>query len=150
MMICSSLPDLDVVGFPLGIRYGDFWGHRGFTHSLLFAAIVGLVAAWCLQTTRLFSPEWWRLAGLLAITTASHGGLDALTDGGLGIAFLSPFDTTRYFFPIRPLAVSPIGLNAFLSGRGMRVLGDELLVVGLPCLFLLGAAAMARQRPTLR
>jgi membrane-bound metal-dependent hydrolase YbcI (DUF457 family) len=37
---CSMLPDTDVVGFRLGIRYGDFWGHRGFTHSLLFAAIL--------------------------------------------------------------------------------------------------------------
>jgi hypothetical protein len=37
--ICSVVPDLDVVGFRFGIRYGDFWGHRGFTHSLLFAAL---------------------------------------------------------------------------------------------------------------
>ena len=34
-MVCAALPDLDVIGFRLGIRYGDFWGHRGFTHSLL-------------------------------------------------------------------------------------------------------------------
>jgi inner membrane protein len=37
---CSILPDIDVLGFRLGIRYGDFWGHRGFTHSFLFAAIL--------------------------------------------------------------------------------------------------------------
>ena len=33
---CSVIPDLDVVGFRFGIRYGDFLGHRGFTHSLVF------------------------------------------------------------------------------------------------------------------
>jgi len=41
---CSMIPDLDVIGFRFGIHYGDFWGHRGFTHSLVFAAILaGLV-----------------------------------------------------------------------------------------------------------
>src|SRR6267142_2414530 len=38
--VCSVIPDLDVIGFRFGIRYGDFWGHRGFTHSLVFAALL--------------------------------------------------------------------------------------------------------------
>jgi membrane-bound metal-dependent hydrolase YbcI (DUF457 family) len=38
--LCAVVPDLDVIGFRLGIHYGDFWGHRGFTHSLLFAALL--------------------------------------------------------------------------------------------------------------
>jgi len=38
--VCSVIPDLDVIGFQFGIRYGDFWGHRGFTHSLVFAAVL--------------------------------------------------------------------------------------------------------------
>src|ERR1700686_2201524 len=43
--ICSVIPDIDVIGFRFGIRYGDFWGHRGFTHSLIFAALLaGAVA----------------------------------------------------------------------------------------------------------
>src|ERR1700756_3861716 len=42
---CSVIPDLDVIGFRFGIRYGDFWGHRGFTHSLMFAALLAGVAA---------------------------------------------------------------------------------------------------------
>ena len=28
---CSIIPDLDVIGFGFGIRYGDMLGHRGFT-----------------------------------------------------------------------------------------------------------------------
>src|SRR5580765_4972343 len=39
-VLCSVIPDIDVVGFRFGIRYGDFWGHRGFTHSLGFAALL--------------------------------------------------------------------------------------------------------------
>src|SRR5688572_10102236 len=44
----SFLPDADVIGFSLGVRYEDAWGHRGATHSLMFAiglgAVVGLAA----------------------------------------------------------------------------------------------------------
>ena len=37
---CAVIPDADVIGFQFGVRYGDFWGHRGFTHSILFAALL--------------------------------------------------------------------------------------------------------------
>ena len=43
-VVCSILPDVDVVGFRLGIRYGDFWGNRGFIHSLLFAGVIATLA----------------------------------------------------------------------------------------------------------
>jgi inner membrane protein len=49
------------------------------------------------------------------LSAASHGLLDALTDGGLGVAFFSPFEQTRYFFPVRPVAVSPIGIREFFN-----------------------------------
>src|SRR5262245_31157157 len=46
----SMLPDADVIGLPLGVDYAAPWGHRGATHSLLFAVvvamIVGIVARW--------------------------------------------------------------------------------------------------------
>lgn len=45
----SLLPDADIVGFSLGVRYEDPWGHRGATHSFAFAVLIGagtgLVAA---------------------------------------------------------------------------------------------------------
>jgi len=53
---CSVMPDLDVIGFRFGIRYGDFWGHRGFTHSLLFAAL--------LATPMAFIGFWRRLPSI--------------------------------------------------------------------------------------
>ena len=43
-VVCSILPDVDVVGFRFGIGYGDFCGHRGFTHSLLFAGVIATLA----------------------------------------------------------------------------------------------------------
>jgi inner membrane protein len=39
-MVCSTVPDLDVVGFRFGISYGHVLGHRGLSHSALFAALL--------------------------------------------------------------------------------------------------------------
>ena len=129
---CSVLPDIDVVGFHFGIPYGDFWGHRGFTHSLLFAAILATFVA--ILGFRRGSPGTsllWIWTYLL-LATASHGLLDAMTDGGLGVAFFSPFNNERYFFLWRPIRVSPIGVGRFFSDRGLEVLHSELLWIWLP------------------
>jgi len=99
---CSVIPDIDVLGFRFGIHYGNFWGHRGFTHSLLFAAL--LASAVMLPAFRQASPGLERLPMWIYffLATASHGFLDAMTDGGLGVAFFSPFDNRRYFLPWTP------------------------------------------------
>jgi inner membrane protein len=121
------LPDLDVIGFRLGVHYGDFWGHRGFTHSLLFAALLATVVmrlmAWNDVTGMGRSTLWT----FLFLATASHGFLDAMTDGGLGVAFFSPVDNSRYFLPFTPIRVSPIGISRFFSPRGFVVIKSELL-----------------------
>ena len=57
-----------------------------------------------------------------------------MTDGGLGIAFFSPFNLQRYFLPWRPIHVSPIGVSRFFSARGLRILWSEILWVWLPIL----------------
>ena len=132
---CSVLPDFDIMGFYFGIQYGDLWGHRGMTHSILFAVLIAgsLVALWYRGRPAT------AMAGLCLyffLCTVSHGVLDAVTDGGLGVAFFSPFDTTRYFFPVRPVLVSPIGIGEFFSEYGARVLANEAVWIGLPSLAL--------------
>lgn len=72
----------------------------------------------------------------MILATASHGALDAFTNGGLGVAFFSPFDTTRYFFPFHPVRVSPINPARFIHGKGFGVLASEGLWLGLPLLAL--------------
>lgn len=74
---------------------------------------------------------------------ASHGLLDAFTNGGLGIAFFSPFDPRRYFFPWRPVQVSPIGM-AFFGRWGLRVLRSEVVWIWLPLAALVGAVLLCR------
>ncbi|MBK7874489.1 MAG: metal-dependent hydrolase [Planctomycetes bacterium] len=145
--LLSMLPDADVVGFEYGIRYGDLLGHRGLSHSLLFAAVCGWITAFAIGRGPLREAPKTRLALALTLATASHGLLDAFTDGGLGVAFFAPFDTARYFLPWRPILVSPIGLEDFLSEYGMSVLVSELAWVWLPCApILAGAWLLHRSR----
>ena len=63
----------------------------------------------------------------------SHGLLDAMTDGGLGIAFFSPFSNTRYFLPWRPIMVGPINVLHAFSAWGGKIALSELKWVGGPC-----------------
>src|SRR5262245_29942729 len=129
--VCAIAPDADVIGFAVGVRYEDFLGHRGFTHSLFFAALLASVAL-ALGGAKSAEADRRVLWLYLFIATASHGLLDACTDGGLGIALLAPFDNTRYFFPVRPIVVSPIGVAELLTADGLPVIGSELRWVWLP------------------
>ncbi|HEX8427557.1 metal-dependent hydrolase [Hymenobacter sp.] len=135
---CAFLPDADVVGFKFQVPYAGLWGHRGLTHSLLAAAIVASVLVGLHSWRRVTqAPGLARLWLLLFLATASHGVLDAMTTGGLGVAFFSPFDPQRYFFPFRPIQVSPIGIRNFAGQCALRVLASEVVWVGLPCLLFL-------------
>jgi len=131
-IICAILPDADVIGFSFGIKYGSFWGHRGFSHSLLFSLILGVLITAIFYSKNLTTKKGLLFILYFTICTASHAILDALTTGGLGVAFFSPFDTTRYFFPWRPIKVSPIGVARFFSKRGIGVLLSELIWIGIP------------------
>lgn len=84
-MALSALPDADAL-FMSFVPYDHPLGHRGFTHSLFFAAIIGLLVA-LLFSKAGWAPKhsFWFLALVFAVTTASHGFFDAMTDGGLGM-----------------------------------------------------------------
>lgn len=134
--VSAVLPDIDAIGFFMGVPYERVWGHRGFTHSILFAAIWGVVVGtWCFPTRRLIA------SGVLFVATLSHGLLDAMTTGGHGVGFFIPFQNERYFFPWHPIAVSPIGVRRFFTERGLRVIYSELFYIGVPC-----AAALIAHR----
>lgn len=142
-MVLTILPDADVIGFRFGIAYGDLLGHRGLTHSLFFALVFGGLAAW--------PAARWTGAGFRAVwlyftvCLASHGMLDALTDGGLGVAFFSPFSNERYFFDFRPVQVSAISVRRFFAGDWTGLLAIEFRWIWLPALAL-GAAGLAVSR----
>jgi inner membrane protein len=141
---CSIFPDLDVIAFAFGVAYGDVLGHRGVTHSLLFATLLSLAATLAFRSDR-WRGHRLRIALFLFIVTASHGLLDACTNGGLGVAFFAPFSAERFFFPARPIAVSPIGA-AFFTARGWHVMQSEFAWVWLPALAVAAAAMVVRVR----
>jgi len=132
-IFCSVLADADVISFNLGIEYGAFFGHRGFSHSLCFAFILStVVAILAFRKVGIFSKRWCLIWSFFFLINASHGVLDMFTDGGLGIALFSPFDTTRYFFPWRPLRVSPIGIGRLFSVSANAALISEIIWIWLP------------------
>jgi len=141
---CAMLPDADVLGFRFGIGYGDLFGHRGLTHSLLFAATVAAAVTLLFRNKVLCSEL--RVFVCLFAATASHGILDAFTNGGMGVAFFAPFDLARYFFSARPILVSPLNASAFLTHRGISVLFSEMAWVWTPSIAVIIAARMARCR----
>ena len=133
----SVLPDADVAAFALGIPYEAALGHRGASHSVLFATAVAALAALAAPTLR----SRRRPAALFTfICAASHPLLDALTSGGLGVALLWPWESTRYFAPWRPIRVSPFA-GDFFNARGLATLWSELHWVWLP---LFAAACVYR------
>ena len=138
-IVCSSLPDADVIGYRwFYISSYEFFGHRGFFHSPFFAVLLS-IAVVCIfyRKEEIFSKSWWKYTIYFFVLTASHGVLDALTNGGNGIALLSPFTNERYFFPWTPIEVSPLSVSGFLSQRGLAVLMSEMLWVWGSCLVLL-------------
>ena len=141
-MAAAMLPDADVAMFKLGIDYAHAFGHRGASHSLVFALACGLRAACSARILK--APPFTALL-FVALSVASHPLLDMLTDGGLGVALFWPWSDTRHFAPWRVIDVSPFA-NRFFSARGVEVLLSELRWVWMPTLSLAAMAAWRRCR----
>src|SRR4030042_6463779 len=92
----------------------------------------------------MFSKQWFFYLIFFFLLSTSHGILDAFTNGGLGIALLSPFDKTRYFSPWRPIMVSPIGVISFFGRWGLAVIKSELLWVWLPSFLMVITSVVIR------
>lgn len=129
------LPDADAIAFVFRVPYGSMLGHRGITHSIAFAVLTGLSVG----TIESFSTrgQFSKTALILyfSLVTLSHSLLDAMTNGGRGVALFAPFSDARYFFPWRPIEVSPIGIG-FFSERGLEVIASEIVWIWLPALII--------------
>lgn len=141
-IIAAMLPDADVLAFRLGVPYAHDFGHRGMSHSLSFALLLATLA--------------WVFAGQLRasrksaiifvfLVTASHGLLDMLTNGGLGVALFWPISDERLFFPLRVIEASPLSIRRFFSSAGAAVLASEFHWVWLPSA-IVGTGIYIRRR----
>lgn len=129
-IIAAMLPDADVLAFALHIPYADSFGHRGASHSLLFAT---LLAALAIAFAKALRASHLQAGAFVFICALSHPLLDALTSGGLGVALWWPWSDQRLFAPWRPIRVSPFA-NNFFSARGLQTVLSELRWVWLPLL----------------
>ncbi len=145
--VCSVLPDVDILGFYMGVKYGSVFGHRGFFHSIPFALLVGLIVVLAaFPSVARFSRKWWGLLGFFAFVIVSHGLLDSVTDKGLGVGFFIPLDDTRYHMPWRPVHASPMNILRFFSQSGLKVLYNEMLWIWIPVIALYAVAVIYRRK----
>jgi inner membrane protein len=145
--VCSVLPDIDLLGNYLRVRYNGTFGHRGFTHSLTFALLASvLVVVLAFPAARRFSKKWWGLIAFFFVVTASHGVLDSMSARGMGVGFFIPFDNTRYSLPWRFPFASPVSISKFFSRDGLEVLIGEIIWIWLPMLLLYACVSLYRKR----
>jgi len=146
-VVASACPDFDVVAFKLGIAYADAFGHRGASHSIAFALLLGLIALLCAPWLR---AGRWQASGFVFVATVSHPLLDMFTNGGLGVALFWPLSDLRVFWPWQVIEVSPIGVSRIFSERGLAVLLSELRWVWLPSALVGLSLFLARLRAVLK
>lgn len=141
-VVAAMLPDADVLAFALHIPYADALGHRGASHSVVFAALMALLA---LLAARRLRATAMQAATFVFVCALSHPLLDALTSGGLGVALWRPWSDTRWFAPWRPIRVSPFA-NNFFSARGLQTVLSELRWVWLPLFVCVLSWKLIQQR----
>ena len=107
-IILAMLPDADVLSFNFGVAYGNVFGHRGFTHSLLTVSLL------------------------------SHSLLNSVTTGGKGVGWLWPWSDERFFAPWQVIKVAPFALSRYTTAYGHQVIISELMWVWLPGMLLMG------------
>lgn len=116
----GALPDIDVFFSLDGDYFDQLVSHRGITHSLFFAPVVGPVLgwlAWHWSARRRNQPREptalraWILAMTLAIL--SHPLLDYLTP--YGTQLLQPFSNARFAVAAMPI-IDPIYTVLLLAG----------------------------------
>jgi inner membrane protein len=136
--LLPAIPDLDVFS---PYRYGTILGHRGFTHSLSFALATALVAT--VLTFSWFRINFWALLAIFFVIAASHGFLDACTNGGEKIPFFWPFSQER-FGRWGPIQVCGIGFE-FPDPSVSLSVRTELFWVWL-MLIVVGIVTLVRRR----
>ncbi len=137
-IFCSTIPDADVVAFRLGIPYHHWLGHRGISHSLIFAGVAALAAYFIMPKKEEAAPTRFLYFAAFFACGLIHDLLDAMTNGGLGVALFYPFSQKRLFLPWQPIEVSPLNPQKFLSEGGMQVLASEMkwIIIPAACIFL--------------
>lgn len=108
LILASCLPDLDVLHMVFRLPFRHPWGHRGASHSVCLALLVGGVVAGLLFGMNRFRSRHLPALSLGAYTTLmmlSHLLIDAFSQEGIGLMPLWPFSEVR---PVHALPIIPV------------------------------------------
>jgi inner membrane protein len=121
--VLAMLPDADALPIFCGIfdDHGPV-GHRGLTHTPLFALLIGVLVFLAGRWRRWSEPL--RCGVIAALLVGSHCLLDAMAQQGRGIMLGWPFSEARFHFPWRPIPDAPFG-RALFSQLGISHLSLE-------------------------
>jgi len=146
-IVCAVLPDLDAFLRYFGVPDEHMFAHRGFFHSMIFTLMIAFFIVLAgFREIKHFSKERWSIVACFFLIGLSHGILDAMTTGGSGVGFFMPFDSARYFLPVRPIRVSPFSLMRFFESEGKRILVSELFWIWIPSVITLIILKLAYDR----
>ena len=140
LFLASILPDIDFIFDEKG---SGMLTHRGFTHSIFFAAVTGVVfSAFFLSVVKSFGQSLLLML-IFFLASFSHTYLDAMTEASYGVCFFCPFSDERYFFPFTLFSSYTTGVSkkGFRSGLGNSVwitLLPEILLVWIPTFAVYG------------
>ncbi len=126
-LLCSVAPDFDFLGFIFGVEYGAFFGHRGFSHSIFFSIVFAFLITLIFfrknneEVVRVKSKYFLLLLINFSLVGISHGFLDMLTNGSLGVAYFSPFLNTRFDFGMVLIEAMPLNPAYFFIMNGPKI-----------------------------
>lgn len=169
---CATIPDIDIFWRRLAANRSDIWSHRGITHSLLGAAVIGLLVAivyrWMRPRDAVLDEEMlpnqprsrgpssilWLLWLFFGLATLSHAILDMLSSGYYGVMLLAPFSNQHFAFGWQPVWSAPGALDLIFPRYGgahgggnwlARAAMSEVLVVWVPMTILMAVSKIVRQ-----
>jgi inner membrane protein len=116
--VAGAAADLDVLIRPASDPLGGWSYHRGFTHSLVFIPVGGLIAALPFLFCKAFRQVRRQVLGAALVAYATHGLLDASTTFGTSLYW--PFTERRVAWHLIGI-VDPAFTLALLVGTGWAV-----------------------------
>jgi len=94
--IAGTIPDLDILFYPLLDQIGRITFHRGISHSFLFLTLLTPIIAWLVYRFYKTEASWWDWSKLFFLAMITHPILDCFTTYGTQIFW--PFSDQRVAF----------------------------------------------------
>lgn len=117
--LAGAMPDIDVLFSLNGDFIDQLVSHRGITHSLIFAPVIGPLLGWLVWRRRrrkdpnVDSRELWYWIIALSLAVFSHPLLDLLTT--YGTQLLLPFSDARFAVNAMPI-IDPVYTSSLILG----------------------------------